>query len=217
MRNLVKGLQDKKYVGVAELAENAARALEGGDARQEKATVTEYPDERTIRYYLSEGLLPTPTERQGTASVFGYEHLLTLLTVKKLQAENLSIKKIREILFGKTVGELEKLLGIDDEEKPGGKNEAQEYLESLLTVSPREKSEYQSQLFSRADSSSSGGPPPAAMPPAKPKDSQSWERFELDEGLELHVEKNYRTSSDVKERRTLIKAIEEIIQSLGSK
>jgi DNA-binding transcriptional MerR regulator len=215
MRNLVKTLKDKKYVGVAELAENAARALEGGDARQEKATVTEYPDERTVRYYLSEGLLATPAERQGTAAVFGYEHLLTLLTIKKMQAENLSIKKIREILFGKSIDELEKLLGLDDDPGGGGKNEAQEFLESLLTVPGRERSAFQSQLFSRAS-------PPAAvhpttLPTAPPKESQSWERFELEEGLELHVEKNYRASSDSKERRTLIKVIEDIIQSLGNK
>jgi len=156
MREKVGALKDKKYVGVAELAENAARALEGGDARQEKATVTEYPDERTVRYYLSEGLIPVPTERQGTASVFAYEHLLALLTIKKLQAENLSIKKIREILAGKSVSELEKLLGIDIEESEGGKNEAQEYLESLLTSPTRERGYSQMPQYSKAS------PPPAA-------------------------------------------------------
>jgi hypothetical protein len=50
------------------------------------------PDERTLRYYLAE-LIPPATEKQGTASVFGYRHPLQLLVVKKLKSENLPIRK----------------------------------------------------------------------------------------------------------------------------
>ena len=79
MRRQLDSLQNKKHIGVAELADEAARVLRGTGPMQEKATVTEVPDERTIRYYQNEGLLSPADEKQGTASVFNYRHLLQLL------------------------------------------------------------------------------------------------------------------------------------------
>lgn len=208
MKDLPNNLEGKKYVGVAELGAQVAAILENSNTYQEKGTVTELPDERTIRYYITENLIPPSTEKQGTASVFGYEHLLALLAIKKLQAQNLPIKKIREILVGKTITELEKLLGIETE-KISTKNDAQEYLETLLLRQRSEPNEIQSSLPPR--SSSIG----AYRQKMKPKVAQSWERFEIEQGLELHVEKNFKLSSDSRRRRTLIKVIEEIIQSLS--
>src|SRR5689334_17391742 len=76
MREWLEAERGAKYVGVAGLAEAAARILaESGAAPQGRGTVTELPDERTVRYYLAEGLVPPAEEKQGTASVFGYRHL----------------------------------------------------------------------------------------------------------------------------------------------
>jgi DNA-binding transcriptional MerR regulator len=209
MKDLLKNLESKKYVGVAELSAQVAAILENSNTYQEKGTVTELPDERTIRYYITENLIPPSKEKQGTASVFGYEHLLALLAIKKLQAQNLPIKKIREILVGKTISELERLLGINSQESPS-KNEAQQYLETLLFSKPRETNEIPQQpLFSRANPSISPDKEP------KPRTVQSWKRFEIQEGLELHIEKNFKVPSDSRELRTLIEVIEEIIQSLS--
>ncbi len=83
MKDFLKNLQSKKYVGVAELSAQVAIILEKSNTYQEKGTVTELPDERTIRYYITENLIPPSNEKQGTASVFGYEHLLALLAIKK--------------------------------------------------------------------------------------------------------------------------------------
>ena len=90
----------KKYVGLPEFARVSEQILAELGLEQERGTVTNVPDERTIRYYMTEGLIQTPGERQGTASVFGYLNLLQLLTVKKLQAEHLPIRKIRELVAG---------------------------------------------------------------------------------------------------------------------
>ena len=50
---------------------------------QEKGSVAEVPDERTVRYYLSEGLISPASERRGSASVYGYrQELLELLAVE---------------------------------------------------------------------------------------------------------------------------------------
>jgi Predicted transcriptional regulators len=210
MKELLQSLKSKKYVGVAELAEQAAAILENSNTYQEKGTVTEYPDERTIRYYISESLIPPSTEKHGTASVFGYEHLLALLAVKKLQAQYLPIRKIREILVGKSVSELEKLLGTEAEQN-SAKNEAQKYLESLLLAHGRKTEETDEPRLILANLSRPKAPKPQA------KTGQSWTRFEIEKGLELHIEKNYKASSDFKARRALIKEIEEIIHSFRDK
>src|SRR5215213_274259 len=140
MREWLEAARGERYVGVAGLAEAAARILaESGAAPQGRGAVTELPDERTVRYYLAEGLIPTADEKQGTASVFGFRHLLQLLVVKKLQAEGLPIRAIRELVTGKTERQLERLLGTAEQgQSPGSpaRGEALSYLESLLRKSP---------------------------------------------------------------------------------
>jgi DNA-binding transcriptional MerR regulator len=206
MRNLLNNLKGKKYLGVAELAKAATTVLSKGDSNQEKGTVTEYPDERTVRFYLSEGLIPAPNEKKGTSTVFGYEHLLALLTIKKLQTEHLPIRKIREIINGKSEKELEKILGVNDAADEKSKNQAQEYLESLLLKPNSRAREVEAQ-------------PPLALPNPTfseelidTKQAQNWKRFELTPGLELHAEESFQ-APDPKEFRQLIQLIKQIIQS----
>jgi DNA-binding transcriptional MerR regulator len=204
-------LKGKTYVGVAELGDQAAELLEITNTYQEKRTVTEFPDERTIRYYISEGLLPPALEKQGSASVFGYVHLLALLAIKKLQAQDFPIKKIREILNGKTSEELEKLLDTEREEG-NEKNEAQRYLESLLFKQGNGPRDTQSPVLSS---------PIAAPSPyrgrvqrgSRQAPLQSWIRYEIEQGLEIHIEDKFKVPSDSREMRTLIQEIEEIILS----
>src|SRR5918912_3326958 len=134
MKSRLDELRQQKFVGVAELAAVAARVLAERGPLQERGTVSELPDERMVRYYLTEGLLAPAEEKQGTASVFGYLHLLQLLAVKHLQAEHLPIRKIRELVEGRSERELERLLGVDA--RAASKNAALSYLESLLTQTP---------------------------------------------------------------------------------
>ncbi len=104
-------LKDSEYEGVKGLADAAQEILKAAGPSQERGTVAEYPNERTIRYYMTEGLLPEPIEKRGVTSVFGYPHLLTLVAIKKLQADGLSINIIRQLIAGKSRSELEELLG----------------------------------------------------------------------------------------------------------
>lgn len=189
MREWLEGARGGKYVGVLGLAEEAARILaESGAARQGRGTVTELPDERTVRYYLAEGLIPPAEEKQGTASVFGFRHLLQLLVVKKLQAEGLPIRAIRELVTGKTERQLERLLGTAEQgAAPGSaaRGEALGYLESLLQKSPSVP------LPSPPPQARQTLPPaPLASPPAAAR--ETWARLELAPGLELHVSDSYR-------------------------
>ena len=186
MANNVLREVGKKYVGLPEFARVGGQILGELQLEQQRGTVTSVPDERTIRYYLAEGLIQTPEEKQGTASVFSYLHLLQLLTVKKLQAEHLPIRKIRELVAGKNEPELETLLGVRG--PAGKKTEAKRYLESLLASAP--------------------APLPietsAAAPPQDLGAAPSWQRVEIEPGLELHVRSDYSPPATTGKTRSLL-------------
>ncbi|MCM3902917.1 MAG: MerR family transcriptional regulator [Pyrinomonadaceae bacterium] len=197
MKHPVEKERGRKYVGLPEFAQTGERILSDLDLEQPRGTVTSLPDERTIRYYLAEGLIQPPTEKQGTASVFGYINLLQLVAVKQLQAEHLPIRKIRELVTGKSEQELEALLGIGAVSgKKSRESEAKRYLQSLLAPSMSQA------LESRAVTGTSRptGTPrlnqmstaKAAAPPAQEADQTlSWQRVEIEPGLELHIRSDY--------------------------
>jgi DNA-binding transcriptional MerR regulator len=75
----ISGVSETGIYGVGELA-----AL-GGVSR------------RTVRYYVQEGLLPSP-EGLGRGAHYGEEHLQRLLRVKSLQEEGLTLDEVRRAL-----------------------------------------------------------------------------------------------------------------------
>lgn len=187
-----------KFVGVTELAAAAGRILQAGGPLQSRGTVSSVPDERTVRFYLSEGLLSPAQERQGAASVFGYLQLLQLLLVKELQAKNLPIRQIRGALAGRGIEELERWLGGEGE--AAAKNEAQKYLENLLTQPPpkAEISPSPSMLRKRMS-------PPASL-------QTMWQRYEIEPGLEIHLRAGYQTPTDDHALRRLLQRIRDLIE-----
>ena len=194
----------KKYVGLPEFARVGERILAEMDLEQARGTVTSVPDERTIRYYMAEGLIQTPGEKQGTASLFGYLNLLQLLTVKKLQAEHLPIRKIRELVAGKNEQELETLLGIGSTSaKRSRDTEAKRYLESLLTPVPASAPAPPAQSLKES-----------AAPPAAQID-QSWQRVEIEPGLELHIRSDYSPPASARTRSLLEKALHRLRRLRG--
>jgi DNA-binding transcriptional MerR regulator len=172
---------------------------------QARGTVTSVPDERTIRYYMAEGLVQTPEEKQGTASLFGYLNLLQLLTVKKLQAEHLPIRKIRELVAGKSEQELEMLLGVGSAApKKSRENDARRYLESLLAPEsgplPRQ--------------AAAAPLPPPLMSAPKFEHSASWQRVEIEPGLELHIRSDYSPPATTGKTRNLLERALQKLRSL---
>jgi DNA-binding transcriptional MerR regulator len=186
MTNNVLKEAGKRYVGLPEFARVGGQILAELQLEQQRGTVSSVPDERTIRYYLAEGLIQTPEEKQGTASVFSYLNLLQLLTVKKLQAEHLPIRKIRELVADKSEPDLETLLGVRG--PSGKKTEAKRYLESLLASAPPP-----------LPIETAAAPPPQdfAAPP-------SWQRVEIEPGLELHVRSDYSPPATTGKTRSLL-------------
>jgi DNA-binding transcriptional MerR regulator len=190
MTEKLRSLKRKKYIGAVEFADQAARLVGQFVPRQERGSVTEVPDERMVRYYTAEGLLSAPEGRQGASAIYGYTHLLQLLAVKRLQAEHLPIKKIREMVEGKSAVELEQLL----EGASGNlarKNSAMLYLESLLKPAPAKAS----------------APLPAPPAAASNASKNAWSRIEIEDGLEVHVREDYKLDEDARERQRLARAI----------
>src|SRR5215203_4920608 len=195
----------KRYVGLPEFAQTGGKILAEMALDQARGTVTSVPDERTIRYYMSEGLIQTPEEKQGTASVFEYRQLLQLVTVKKLQAEHFPIRKIRELVAGKSEQDLETLLGVaGTSTKKTRETEARQYLESLLTPAPPAS---QSQI-STPPVILDGSPPLSLPSPSQhTNDSHSWQRIEIEPGLELHVRSDYSPPPTTVQTKTLLEKV----------
>jgi len=191
MGHPVEKQRGRKYIGLPEFAQAGAKILSELELEQQRGTVTSFPDERTIRYYLAEGLIRPPEEKQGTASVFGYLNLLQLVTVKLLQAQHLPIRKIRELVAGKSEQDLETLLGIGG---PSGKksreSEAKRYLEALLAQSMSQSLGSVSVPGTQKPKQMSA-PAPAAPTAQEADQSKSWQRVEIEPGLELHIRSDY--------------------------
>jgi DNA-binding transcriptional MerR regulator len=207
MSGQLEKIRGQKYIGVVELAHHAARILAEIGTTQDRGTVSDVPDERTLRYYLAEGLLSPAAEKQGTASVFGYVHLLQLLVVKKLQSEHLPIRKIKELVDGRTERELERLLGLDA--KAGAKNEAHSYLEKLLirSTSPAAPSPRSQNLNSPATGITRSAHQPPAARQTSPAGQATWARVEIEPGLELHVRGDYALPAETKGVRRLARLV----------
>ena len=210
MDKKLEGLRDNKYVGAVQLSDEAARLLGHFVPKQERGSVTEVPDERMVRYYSSGGLISPPESRQGVSAVYGYLHLLQLLVIKRLQAEHLSIRKIRELVEGRTERGLEQLLGLDMDEGSSSdkRNAATEYLESLLQYqSPKASPSYAASHSNLAEG-------PALYSAGRSK--SAWSRVEIEPGLELHIREDYSLTSDAKERLRLGRRILTEIDNHGN-
>lgn len=81
---IINVMKDQKRYSVGELAEL------GGVSR------------RTVRYYVQEGLLPTPYGL-GRGSHYGPEHLEELLRIKAMQEQGMSLEAVRGSIPGETI------------------------------------------------------------------------------------------------------------------
>lgn len=180
---------------------------------QPSSRVGETIQERSLRYYVAEGVIDPPLGKEGTAALYGYRHLLQALIVKALQGAYLPMKRIREVLAGKTEAELEAILACEMEILPSqdvmapwskgtaagpeldrltARNQALHYLDKLAGPSSPRTQEGERMIMEFGvearqplnirDSFSQERSPGRGLPTA-----QSWERFILEDGIELHV------------------------------
>jgi DNA-binding transcriptional MerR regulator len=87
---------------IGELAQTAAAAVAAADVRGANRRVTDLPDERTIRWYSTIGLLDRPTGNRGRTALYGERHILQLVAIKRRQAEGRTLAEIQAELVGAT-------------------------------------------------------------------------------------------------------------------
>ena len=93
---------------IGELRTLVARALQASNyAPAVSARVRAVPDTRTIRYYTTLGLLSPPAEMRGRVAYYDETHVLQIVAIKQLQAQNLSLSDIQQRFLGLTPRMLE--------------------------------------------------------------------------------------------------------------
>src|SRR5437763_13371750 len=100
---------------IDELGSRVALALSVDYDGQASGRVRTVPDRRTIRYYTTLGLIDRPAEWRGRTALYGRRHLLQLVSIKRLQAQGLSLAQLQEALLGLTDAALEKLARVSVE------------------------------------------------------------------------------------------------------
>ncbi|RKT38048.1 MerR family transcriptional regulator [Thiocapsa rosea] len=131
---------------------------------------------RTIRYYLAEGLLPSPNGR-GPAASYSREHLDRLRLIRRLQDAHQPLALIKS-----------RLAGLD----PAGVAQALAEVEGAVSNEPRSAADYVRRVMAR---SSQGETIPETPPThgadeaaaSKTPTRSTWERITLHPDIELHV------------------------------
>ncbi len=90
-----------------DLAMVSAAILEASAIRPINAAASAHPNQRTIRFYVTRGLVAAP-EGRGTAAVYSYRHLLQVLAIKLRQMEGGTLAAIARELTDATGDMLER-------------------------------------------------------------------------------------------------------------
>ena len=165
---------------------------------------------RTVRYYITQGLLPGPATRGKYAS-YDEDQLARLQLIRVLVDQHVPLAELRE-----------RLAQLSDEEVHTLLRQEQRRLRSLeqarTAPSPRD---YVSGLLARARAPSTLSPPPRALTPSAPQPQaapsthiaqpEAMQRWELAPGVELYV----RADSARQYARLIERLLESAREELG--
>src|SRR5687768_15463781 len=112
---------------------------------------------RTIRYYVQQGLLPSPGTR-GPGTRYDRAHLERLQLIRRLQRQHLPLAEIRRRLEDLDDDGIREALGAPPEQTTG--SSALEYVRDLLTR--------QAARVAAGPPMAAGAPPPAPASPPPP-------------------------------------------------
>ena len=124
-------LRGRANLSIEELVELAGRWTPAVAAGQSRHMVTEVPTGRTLRYYVTMGLIDRPLGYEGTRAHYGFRHFLQVLSIKALQARYFPLRKVRSMITGRTDAELEGvLLRMEGDLREGATPEEKEQIEA---------------------------------------------------------------------------------------
>ncbi len=180
---------------------------------QPSERVAETVNERALRYYISEGLIDKPSDREGNAALYSYRHLLQILAIKRLQASYLPVRRIREIVPESSNQKLEEIIyGGNAKEVTAAKSSALEYLTSISPENDRVSE--QSRMF-HPEPLALSCPPNVFMESSysRPPATESWERHVIEDGIEIHIRSDRKGNLRKGELRRIV---ERFLKLIGS-
>jgi DNA-binding transcriptional MerR regulator len=144
---------------------------------------------RTVRYYVQQGLLPSPG--LGAGARYTEAHLARLRLIRRLQSEHLPLAEIRRRLEALDDDDVRALLKAPPPRKGPAATSAVDYVRSILG--------------GNAASPVAGGRRP---PPVPGPDRAQWERIALTADVELHVRRPLSREDNRRVEKLLDKARE---------
>jgi DNA-binding transcriptional MerR regulator len=167
---------------------------------------------RTVRYYIQQGLLPSPG--LGSGARYGSAHLARLLVIRRLQREHLPLAEIRRRLESLDDADL---LALVETTAPAATISAVDYVRTVLATSTGAGNSPPTLV----PSSVAGGSPLPVSTPAPGSgaragargapDRAQWERITLTPDVEVHVrrplsrEDNRRVDKLLEQAREIFK------------
>jgi DNA-binding transcriptional MerR regulator len=170
----------------------------------ERAEVTP----RTVHFYVQQGLLP-PAGAPGPGARYGEGHVSRLRLIRLLQRQHLPLAEIAKRLKGLTDAQVDSLIAEASRRREAERGSALEYIRSVLAEAPPPMPRHASQrLLGRMWAPRM---PAADAPLPLPPGRSQWERFTLEDGIELHVR---RPLTRLQQRRVdrLMSAASEIFE-----
>lgn len=148
---------------------------------------------RTVRFYLSQGLLPS-AGATGPGVKYGDEHLHRLRLIRRLQREHLPLAEIRQRLAGldgPAIARLAETALADDDPMATGvdpTDTALDYVRRILAPEavPRTLAK-RTVMAAEAPAPLYSAPAPPSAPESPLIERSQWERITLAPDVELHV------------------------------
>ena len=178
---------------------------------------------RAIRFYIAQGLLPGPGAR-GKSATYGEEHLTRLRLIRQLSERHVPLAKIQDLLQGLSLDEVKALLEAEEDRsvqllEAERRKSPRDYVSALLDDARQARHKPLPQRQRAPDTSIElaprglmGTPGPQshireARSPAKGRNSgETWYRWTLAPGIELHVSAEARLRFEKLLRRLLLAA-----------
>jgi DNA-binding transcriptional MerR regulator len=167
---------------------------------------------RLVRHYTSFGLLEPPL-KEGREARYTVDHLLQLLALRRLLADGVSSAAIGDTLRKKDRDELRAIV------EGGAKLEfapATDQLSAALSFIEqiRQRSTEGAALSAPAQKAKTEAQP---SPPVTSPTSNSWERYQLLDGVELHVRSDVKVPTKAEAQRRLLDHITRLIVQIGQR
>lgn len=161
---------------------------------------------RTIRYYIQEGLLPSP-EARGPGAHYGPEHLDTLRIIKRLQYDHLPLAEIRRLL--EEAGRDPAALSTVSRAASDRRTSALDYIRDVRGSTQGESRHHAHPLGALGGGLAAREPAPEWKP--KHRVRSQWERVNLARDVELHIRRPLSREQN-KQIERLLQAAREIFQ-----